>query len=686
MAQRFRQTLRELRTAFRAAIGRRFMLTRGLVPACGVALAFGLMLLCAQEVQAHGHQPPWLDETTLDEGLFVAVQHPRVIRASGPIDVKVIVRNIAGARDVTIGAVRYLTPDDRGAELHRVGQLLPTSRAAFQQYRQQREKMHDLLHHGDRAGAEQLSLSTQSLLQELTAHVCVERYRAPAEIVPDEVGARFRLTVEIDVIKDGKTRAITRDVEIPIEAPLPNGTETTRPWRYDLRTSAWLPGTAPGTLRGATEPAVWYAGDQHLHTTYSLDAVVLQGTEEDVTDYATTAELMGLDWIIVTDHSNVHVTWGGTEYYTPEQFAAGTAQAAAYTAGHDFTALYGEEMGAGSSGFFNLPAHYLAYPYASDSTGYLANPSSGMVFGLANCEPEQVIIDRVNNAGGFGFIAHPFDSGTAAFVEWDFDNGATGWAGLEIWSDTNGEIKGTDDEAFAKWHDLLNDIAAPQQGQLADRPDFPNTFPAGLGNSDAHEPGLIAATFSYAWMTDVARPQVVQALMRGRCVASNGPLVFGELNGARIGEVAFALAGDNDLSVTLMTTSEFGPVGDYEITVFVNGSVRTVLPPNGDPGFALTVDLTDLNLTPPDKFVTLRADSTNGTHHALANPIWLQFTGAGDTNADGLINLSDYLPFAECMTGPKVVRVPACDTLDFDRDVDVDLADFVAFQEVFTAE
>ena len=53
------------------------------------------------------------------------------------------------------------------------------------------------------------------------------------------------------------------------------------------------------------ENVAWFAGDQHLHTTYSLDALVLDGTTETVTDYAAAAELIGLDWIIVTDHSEI---------------------------------------------------------------------------------------------------------------------------------------------------------------------------------------------------------------------------------------------------------------------------------------------------------------------------------------------------------------------------------------------
>jgi hypothetical protein len=131
----------------------------------------------------------------------------------------------------------------------------------------------------------------------------------------------------------------------------------------------------------------------------------------------------------------------------------------------------------------------------------------------------------------------------------------------------------------------------------------------------------------------------MDAFVNGRCVASNGPLVFGQINGAGTGEVAIVSAIQNQLAVTLQTTSEFGPVGDYKITVLVNGLERSVIPPSGSPDYQTTIVLQNL-LGPPDKFVTLRAeraDSIGGApsgvvFQAIANPIWLEFSISDPVN------------------------------------------------------
>ncbi len=592
---------------------------------------------------AHVHTAAWLDEDAIDQGVYVSVAHPRVIREPASFPLAVVISNLAAGDDVLVHEVRWTIGDSRTVISHKAARSLHDHREVFRRYRELDEKMTMAAGERDSMEMEHLTSLSRSLLERLAEDVFIDRCMVQEDLIPSGAGASLKCAVDVDLLQAGKRHTVRRELEIAINASLPTGIAAASRVQYNVATSSFHEATSePIHVREPSQDA-WFAGDQHLHTTYSLDALVLDGTTENVTDYSAAAELAGLDWIVITDHSNVHVSWEGEEYYTPQQFAAGSAQAAAYTAEYNFLALYGQEMGLGSYGFWDLPSHMLAYPFETDSTGYLENPSSGLVFGLADCEPEQVIIDRINDAGGLGFIAHPFDSGALAFAEWNFDNGAIGWAGMEIFSDTDGVFKGTDQSSLDKWHDLLNQIAAPQYGELADRPGFPNAFPVGLGNSDAHEPGLIGRTFTYANVSEVSRENVTMAFLEGSCVASNGPLVFGRLNGAGAGDVAVLHADENVFELTLQTTPEFGPVGDYGATVFVNGSQRAIIPPSGSSEYYMTILIDGLQLGEPDKFITIRADSEDGVYHAIANPIWLQFTCNGDLNGDGEIDVSDLL-------------------------------------------
>ncbi|UCC30137.1 MAG: CehA/McbA family metallohydrolase [Phycisphaerales bacterium] len=647
------------------------------------AVNLGLVAVIALQsaALAHEYHPEWVEPDALDQGVYVDVQHPRVIRERGPVEIKVTVRNVATSSDLTIDSVRYTDVRDGRTTLHRVQGKLPTTADTYQRYHAARSDMRVAYGLADVDGVERLARRLSALLGELSGSVFVDRYHIGADEIPARTGDALRIVIEVNLIQNGTHRTLQRLAEIAFQPPLPHGREPARVWSFDVATGLLQPSPTPGASARRPEAPMWYAGDQHLHTTYSIDAFIVYRTEENVADYATAAELSGLDWIIITDHSNVHFSWRGTEYYAPEQFAEGAMQAESYSAEHSFVVLYGQEMGAGQTGPLALPSHYLAYPFSSPSTGYLENPSTRLIFNTAGCEPQQVIIDRVNDAGGFGFIAHPFRFGILGYARWDFDNHATGWAGVEIWSDKNGEIKRADELALRKWHELLDTIPGPQEGVLAERPDFPNAFPVGLGSSDAHEPRLIGATFTYARADGASREDIVDALMNGRCVASNGPLLFGELNGAQIGDVAILPENDNDLHLTLMTTPEFGPAGDYALTVFVNGAVHTVVPPTGDPGFSLIVELDDCDLAPPDTFVTVRADSVNDRFHAITNPIWLQFAAAGDANADGTMDLSDLRAFSSCLSGPNSESGDFCDIMDADRDNDVDLADFAVFEK-----
>lgn len=57
----------------------------------------------------------------------------------------------------------------------------------------------------------------------------------------------------------------------------------------------------------------------------------------------------------------------------------------------------------------------------------------------------------------------------------------------------------------------------------------------------------------------------------------------------------------------------------------------------------------------------------------------------GDCDADGDVDLADFLAFQECFTGSgSGAAMPGCGCSDFDGDGDVDLGDLITFQAHFT--
>jgi hypothetical protein len=401
---------------------------------------------------------------------------------------------------------------------------------------------------------------------------------------------------------------------------------------------AWQPaGEAP--LRGGG----WLAGDQHLHTTWSLDAHALDGTEEGPAGYADAARAVGLDWIMITDHSNVHAWWGGEWFFTAEQHEIARQEAADYRASELWPVLYSQEMGLGQTGFWDLPSHMLVYPLDTFDAPYLENPSSGLVFGHAECESEQVIIDRINSNGCYGFIAHAYDEGTLSFAQWDFGNGAVGWAGMELWSNAEGIFQETDLSAVNKWHELLQGITAPSGGELAERPGFPTRFPVGIGNSDAHQVGHIGAVFTYSPLETVVPSTLREAFLSGRCVASDGPLVTIECNTAGIGDVAILPDGRGRTIVRLETTSEFGTVDQFTFVLEKDGEAMFTLPTGEASGYAVEYVIDSPTMFADGTYLTAWAQRSDLSRLALTNPVWLQPSLPGDVDGNGSVDVDDML-------------------------------------------
>jgi len=138
-----------------------------------------------------------------------------------------------------------------------------------------------------------------------------------------------------------------------------------------------------------------YTGNTHVHTSYS-DGTGLHA------EVAAAAGAAGLDFIITTDH-NVYVT-GVEGYYG------------------DVLLLVGEEL----HDVRRRPQadHLLAYGAERELAPLASDP--------------QAVIDGTNEAGGFCFLAHPFERGSRVGpdldpIEWESWD-VEGYAGLEIWN------------------------------------------------------------------------------------------------------------------------------------------------------------------------------------------------------------------------------------------------------------
>ncbi len=146
-----------------------------------------------------------------------------------------------------------------------------------------------------------------------------------------------------------------------------------------------------------------YVGAIHIHTTYSDGT----GTVDEVINAAQKSKL---DWIIITDHSPVKFEDGTIMDWEPLR-----ARSEGYEKWHNNLLLI---TATEISPRYN---HYLAF-----DVDEIIYPD----------ENPQIFIDKVNELGGFGFLAHPDHSGTKLYdippYKWDKWE-VEGYTGLGIW-------------------------------------------------------------------------------------------------------------------------------------------------------------------------------------------------------------------------------------------------------------
>ncbi len=598
-------------------------------------ILFALLLLSAipSAALAHGVAVPWLQPGAVDPrtGIFVAFDGPHRIRKIGPITLAIRAINVDGQNDCVITAVRVRDP---------AGNLLHVSTPDFRLLTQARSATELRTTLGVITPTEVV----ESKQRELAAQLWKSSYRGELRLAEQAVRGLFAttgevaLTSEIEVKGPLETIVLSAVLRLDLTPPLPDGHEPTSAWLLNPVTGTWDSMSEPRSPSSViTSEPYWYAGDQHVHTMYSADTSFPGFCDHDpdsIDEFGQAGITLGLKWIIITDHSNVAT-------YSSSVFQNASSQAALFNAQHPaFRIMYSQEMGVHTAVAANdEPAHLLTYPKPTTNVPtFMSNSCTEGIYGENNCESVSTILARVDQAGYVGFIAHPFKEGQfdLAFDPWDMWS-TTGYAGLEVWSNAGncgpyGIIEPEDNDAIVKWQSLLLGITAPSGGQLALRNGWPNRFPVGLGNSDAHSTTTLANTFTYCWFESSSSPtqsQISSALLGGHCVASNGPLLFGTINGARIGEVAVQYGSDAQLTVQLRTTTEFGHLGLYKLTVVTVG-FGNVDRTEYSLGFATNQYSAALAIpggfnAAIDRFVYLQLDRADDRYHAITNPIWLEF-------------------------------------------------------------
>ena len=240
----------------------------------------------------------------------------------------------------------------------------------------------------------------------------------------------------------------------------------------------------------------WYAGDNHMHTTYSDGS-------GSVANNVTSAYQKGLSWATVTDHNTIN------------HAAAVAIEDAKYD---DFLVMFGEEVS-------SSPSHFLAYNINS------LRPWNASLFTY------QQLIDSVllnNNGKGIVYLAHPYYPG----LPWN-DWTVTGYKGIEVWNGFYHATHNVNKQAFEIW-DSLNSSGK-------------RLF--GIANSDAHNPGKVGDPHIVALLDSLCKDEVLEAFNEGCFYGTNGPELTFDIEGVTMGSVVKVPAAGRNVSINLAGTA-----------------------------------------------------------------------------------------------------------------------------------
>jgi hypothetical protein len=377
---------------------------------------------------------------------------------------------------------------------------------------------------------------------------------------------------------------------------------------------------------------VWYAFDGHVHTRYSFDCKI-PPNNPTVLEQASAANAKDLDAIIITDHSPLMTDAGW--WYLDYDCSSANKEPDKYP-----LMIPGLELGGKSEKIYTeagvIPTgHYLAYGISSFVPSY------------PDDKPQEQI-NRVNDANGFGFIAHPYKGDVWPGKPWEY----SGFAGIEI-------LSGNDKEAQANtmtaWDELisrhLDNIKNNQPGEEGQQ------RWVAIANSDAHNPSDLGQNKNYVYLEGgLTKENLYSSLKKGQVVAGHGPMVtftisLLDINGEETGkatEIGGTVVGNVGQKARLHIAWDSMGSGDLE-GIYLTGSVslllawgnRNIKDAQGNMGYAEG----EIKLTQAG-YLCLEARLAGNSGVAYTNPIFIDAKGTS-AQFDMAREISDLLQPSE---------------------------------------
>jgi len=353
----------------------------------------------------------------------------------------------------------------------------------------------------------------------------------------------------------------------------------------------------------------WYCGDTHYHSSYTdtwwgitefLGYGEIGGPIEMAVD---SLDSIGLDWVTVTDHSN---SFGDNEGFWDDFYDE---------CGNYDECLIEEEVNSDPEVLGNIPTceslpgnHILAYRIEE---GY----TDGACNGVENISER---LTKINNDGGFAYIAHPesqddaifgWDSIITNFRGYSLDN----YQGLQIW---NQDIRTRNDslealeEGLEKWKDVL----------LGRNGMNPRKVFISAG-SDAHgDFQEFGKEYTCVYASSYSKSNIFTGLENGNSyISNNGALIF-NINGEKIGGTKTVTEG-TELTLEI----DYDLINDCTLRIYkgIIDSSETQLGSSislssGSPGNKIRLD------TPNQGTYYYRLECISSTDRIYTNPIWVE--------------------------------------------------------------